>query len=735
MDISFDEFFANIEYAMTSLARDRHLHQTIQGVTHQSMLDANDEHLLENPIFSQLAHFQRKQDAGATQTGKVDLKMTLGTVKTMEEAEQLIRDATLTNIELKNWMVRTSQVSLQTSELGGAGSIMALAATVASRSKLIPDGIRQSRPQEANTQAEIGKVPKNGASGPNHSFYCCRASKELPRHPLVDLDEAVNDLLNGIGHITHTQEEYAELSRKAHALAAPGSLGRRLYNQLRAKADDPRVESWIAGPLLKALYLKRRYPIVPFSSFLGTHFDTSGCAYQALCEFKHDLDSRKLEPDFLGERPNCGYSLTWLFNALREPNVGCDKMMRYSGVEHIAVLRRGHLFRVSLREGDDIASYPKLKATYQAILDLSLEERLWTGILTTDNRDSWATNRQKLLSLDARKAAYIKTLEKSVIVMCLDGNSPVTREERVRSGYLGDSFNRWHDKTLQLLVTVNSKSGTIFEHSMIDFMTTSQISRRLQGAIDTLDPENANTGQNGRVAVGPASLEEIPLVATTAEIEALMAMLRDKYAATTGAKIYTPHLVPSFGKAVLLAHSAPIKATVDLTIQLANRLYFGYLPASWETVSTAHFHLGRPEIVQMVLKSVVDFCDAALDSSIVKGGEGRNYFRLMDVLEVMSHEAHDDGAADAEAVPELFSDPVMKRSYPRLIMQTMIEKKLAQDPGYTMEDPENVWMNYTVNEDSLEVCFVSPRTGAERFKAALDRAADIVKTTIQAGRA
>lgn len=28
---------------------------------------------------------------------------------------------------------------------------------------------------------------------------------------------------------------------------------------------------------------------------------------------------------------------------------------------------------------------------------------------------------------------------------------------------------------------------------MIDFMTTSQISQRLQGAIDTMDPENDNT--------------------------------------------------------------------------------------------------------------------------------------------------------------------------------------------------------------------------------------------------
>lgn len=326
-------------------------------------------------------------------------------------------------------------------------------------------------------------------------------------------------------------------------------------------------------------------------------------------------------------------------------------------------------------------------------------------------------NRQKLLSLDASNAAYFQTLEESVFVMCLDDASPVTREERVRSGYLGDSFNRWHDKTLQLIVTANGTSGTIFEHTMIDKMTTSQILQRLQGAIHALDPENDSAGE---AIFEAGSLDEIPL-ATTVEIEAHITVLREKYLSVTEPKIYTPHVVPEFGAAALLAHAAPIKATVDLTIQLASRLYFGYLPASWETVSTAHFHKGRPEIVQVVLKSVVDFCDAALDEAgvsraearerllragretnaqIVKGGEGRNYFRLMDVLEVMSHDAHDEGAVDADAVPELFSDPVWKRSYPRLIMQTMLEEKLAQDPGYTMEDPENVWITYTVTDDA-----------------------------------
>ncbi|KAK1515054.1 uncharacterized protein CCOS01_13247 [Colletotrichum costaricense] len=586
-----------------------------------------------------------------------------------------------------------------------------------------------------------------------HGFYCCRSVKELPRYPLVDLDEAVEDLLNNIGHFSLNREEYSELSRKAHALVGPNSIGRKLYNQLRIKAEDPTVESWIAEPLLKALHNKRRYPLAPYSNFLGTHFDSTTTHSQAeraaaltraVCEFKRDRDNGNLEPDYLGEKANCGNSLLWLFNALREPNLGCDKMLKYPGNEYVAVLRRGHLFKVVLQQGDDIVSHQHLRAVFGAILGLTLEEKRWTGMLTTDNRDKWATNRRELLSYDERNTSYLDTIEKSVFVLCLDDSTPVTREERIRYGYLGDSFNRWHDKSFQILVTANGRSGSIFEHSMIDFMTISQLSKRLQNAIDTLGHDDDDMDQRSQ-GIHTASLEEVPLF-TTAEIEGQIETLREKYSAVTSVKQYTPHLITSFGKSIFLEHSAHIKATVDLTIQLASRLYFGYLPASWETVSTAHFYLGRPEIVQVVLKSVVEFCNAALDSTvpraearnkllhaarecnaqIVKGSEGRNYFRLMDVLEMMSEEQ------EPNDVPELFSDPVWKRSGPRLIMQTMIETKLAEDPGYTMEDPDNVWMNYTVNDDSVEVCFVSPRKGAERFQAALDRASDIVKSIIQA---
>lgn len=296
--------------------------------------------------------------------------------------------------------------------------------------------------------------------------------------------------------------------------------------------------------------------------------------------------------------------------------------------------------------------------------------------------------------------------------MCLDDNSPVTRADRVRYGYIGDSFNRWHDKCTQIIVTANGRSATIFEHSMIDLMTVSQLSQRLQNAINTLDPQTV-VASNGSSSVDPTCLEEISLV-TTQDIDSHIETLRRDYLAITSTKQYVPHFINGFGKTLLLDSSAPIKATVDLTIQLASRLYFGYLPASWETVSTAHFHLGRPEIVQVVLKSVMDFCDAALDESvpragarakllqaarecnaqIAKGTEGRNYFRLMDVIEVMSQDQKE------EEIPELFSDPVWKRGYPQLIMQTMVETKISEDPGFTMPHPKSVWMSYTVLDDS-----------------------------------
>jgi hypothetical protein len=64
-------------------------------------------------------------------------------------------------------------------------------------------------------------------------------------------------------------------------------------------------------------------------------------------------------------------------------------MMKYPDNDYVAVLRKGHLFKVPLHSSEASASYSMLKATYQAIVDLDLNDNSWAGMLTTDNRDSW----------------------------------------------------------------------------------------------------------------------------------------------------------------------------------------------------------------------------------------------------------------------------------------------------------------------------------------------------------
>src|ERR1700738_1958030 len=81
-----------------------------------------------------------------------------------------------------------------------------------------------------------------------------------------------------------------------------------------------------------------------------------------------------------------------LFSAPREPHLGCDIMRKFVGDEYnyLVALRRGHVFKIVLKEGGTAVSYESLKASFQAILDKDIEADSWVPILTADDRDSWA---------------------------------------------------------------------------------------------------------------------------------------------------------------------------------------------------------------------------------------------------------------------------------------------------------------------------------------------------------
>lgn len=426
--VKFEELFKVLEYAMGPQAALDDCVQSIMGFDRQSMETVQDTFGLSNPMFSQVPYLSDQNNSGDGASDKVDTEKAIRNAASIADAEEIITQAiaekfalfmdraiedvnldqslaafgldSLVSIELKNWMVRTFQATLQTSEIADALSVVALAKTITSRSKLVSDELRgtpsnSDEPEEAPAEQPVAEVP----SGPNHSFECCRYAKELPRQPLMDLDEALGSISKSTRHFA-TEEEYAALCQAIEKFGQPGSMGRQMYEKLVNMASDPKVDNWMVDFLTDATFLRKRFPLVPLSSFFATHHDAAIPHPQAeraaliattAFRFKEAVDAGTLEPHWYFHIPSCMDSWQWLFNTTREPQLEVDRMKKYPGNDYCVVLRRGHVFKVALKNGSEAVSYSTIKANFDMILESVQDEGFWTSILTNDNRDSWAT--------------------------------------------------------------------------------------------------------------------------------------------------------------------------------------------------------------------------------------------------------------------------------------------------------------------------------------------------------
>jgi len=76
----------------------------------------------------------------------------------------------------------------------------------------------------------------------------------------------------------------------------------------------------------------------------------------------------------------------------------------------------------------------------------STSEQNAIGTLTSDNRDFWTDNREKLLATSPVNAASLEAIESAMVVVCLDDTKPVTREDISWACWVGDGQNRFYDK-------------------------------------------------------------------------------------------------------------------------------------------------------------------------------------------------------------------------------------------------------------------------------------------------
>ncbi|KAK5653765.1 hypothetical protein OQA88_7922 [Cercophora sp. LCS_1] len=800
--VSFDDVFTTLEYAMGPQARADGATQCLMHFNRDLMEDAVGPSALSDHMYDHVPSKRRlgdKTTANAADSKKQSAGQAVEQAETVAEAEEIVKLAlvekfaafigddipddqpvaslgldSLVSIELKNWVKRTFQIPLQTSELSGAQSIIALAKLIVSRMELMCKASGTASVTEEDAAAATNGATNGSTNGDTnghtngtsngktgHGLECCKLHKEVPAQPLPDLDDTLDYWLEANEHL-YDGQQLESIRQDIAAVRAPDSPARQILQGMYKRHGHDKTNGWFTDIVTEARFLCARGPIAPYANIMGGHRDPktphsqaerAAIITSAVVSFKHAMDAGEVEPLELAGKPECTSRWGWLFNSTRVPQLKCDKMVSYSSSvvrNHVAVLRKGRIFKVMLQdvEGKD-ASLHQLETIFGAIAEQVQGDELWSGILTTDNRDSWAEIRETLSALSPTNQEYFNVIDSAMFVLCLDATNPITPEDMARQGYIGDGANRWFDKVLQFWVSENGRSGQITEHGVVDGTTPARLMEWITKGLESFSATGNGNGHANGNGASSVTLEEVALQ-TTPEIESHMNVLRKRFRTSTSASSYVREQLDEFGTDFLIESRAPVKSVIDLTFQLAVRLYFGKNMLSWEPMSAAHFHTGRADALQRATPAANAFCDAAAAEESVDNAQlralllaaakqasvgmqtmltGRSYLRVFEVLSYL-------WPADASVPkPKFLSDMIFfGRPFPPIYAQTngIDSDIIVDDFVHLMPDTDGFWSIIVPEKNKIRVSLTGGAGRTDAFVEELHRAARIMRAVVAA---
>ncbi|RSM03807.1 hypothetical protein CEP52_007172 [Fusarium oligoseptatum] len=752
------------------------LHQLILGFDRKSTEAVHDEAALANPMFSQVPRLEQEGETkkeAATDIGKLIQQATTPdevqsvvvggicqrfAMFTACPVEDISPDVSMESfgldslvaIELKNYLVRTFEATLQTSEVLDAPNIVSLAKTIILRSKLVSQNTEGSVVEKEDVvlvEKPLEPAVENAVAVANHNFHCCRASKTLNKMPLFDFDTMFDEYLDR-SRMFFSPEEFESIERDVAEFRKPGSTGRKLYNRLYEEANDPEIENWQEKYFLQSMYLQRRMPLAPFNNFMAFHplgemghtqAERAALIASIAFQCKQDLEADRWEPMAYMFTANCTDLWQYIFNSARLPGVPLDRMAKFRGNDYMAVLHRGHIFKVMLKDGEENVSAEALIKIFSAILGRPDTDENWTSILSADDRTSWAENRQALMDLEPTNKETIDMVEAAAFLVCLDDTEPTEAEDRIRDIMMLKGFNRWVDKSIAFVVCKNATSGTYVEHTCIDAMTLFAMQTAIVQGINTYEPPRQVNGHTNGVVEVPKEFT----LKTTPALEERILHVRQRFEDEIAKFGYRDIVLSEFGKDILLDRHLPIKGIFDLMCLLANYYYYGYNAQSWEAISMSHYHKGRPDIVQVNTPTTAHFCTIADDESLpahkrfelmleaandrnqtIKDAfGGRCYQRTLRALELCVEEG--------EELPDLFKNPLYEQTVEPNQMFSNTDG-LSPESCFIMQNPERFWMTYYVTDGGSHFSVITGKKEVVAWADCLQRASLVMKTLIDA---
>ncbi|KAK8011229.1 carnitine O-acetyltransferase [Apiospora arundinis] len=582
-----------------------------------------------------------------------------------------------------------------------------------------------------------------------------RFQDSLPRLPVPTLEETSARYLKSLNPLL-SSDELANSKKAVEEFVKPGGVGRKLQEKLVAKREDPNVRNWIYEWWNEAAYLAYRDPVVPYVSYFYSHRDDrrrrnpakrAAAITTAALEFKKQVDSGTLEPEYMKKLPICMDSYKWMFNASRVAAKPADYPVKYDANthKHIIAIRKNQIFKIAHEVDGQQLNTSELEAQFARVYELATRQPA-VGALTSENRDVWTDAREILLNASPKNKAALEAVESASFVVCLDDAAPVTLEERAHAYWHGDGKNRWYDKPLQFIVNDNGTSGFMGEHSMMDGTPTHRLNDYVNDVIFNNKLDFSNPSVRSNLPEPTAVNFEV-----TKEVQAEIERAEKDFNTVIGSHELAVQAYQGYGKGLIKKFKCSPDAYVQMVIQLAYHKMYGKNRPTYESAATRRFQLGRTETCRSVSEDSVAFCSSMADPS-AEDKARIDLFRKA----VNSHIEYISAASDGkgvdrhlfglkkllepgEEVPAIYKDPAYGYSSSWYLSTSQLSSEFFNGYGWSQVIDGGFGIAYMINENSINFNIVSKGLGSQKMSYYLNEAAgdirDLMTQTLEAPKA
>mmetsp|Transcript_18668 Transcript_18668/g.40633 ORF Transcript_18668/g.40633 Transcript_18668/m.40633 type:complete len:725 (-) Transcript_18668:206-2380(-) len=576
----------------------------------------------------------------------------------------------------------------------------------------------------------------------------------LPRLPIPDVKDTITKLLPTALPLAESEEEKQSL---LDACASFPSEAVELQRRLQARRDgEMKDSSWLQLWWNQLGYLQVRDPIVvnvsyffhfsddgtlPTSSLLGGNSDVKSLGVMrgaamlvAAAEYRKKVCSGTLPCEAIGRKepktPLCSVAFKYMWNSTRVPKRVQDVYRMYdpSLHQHCIVARKGRFYSVDfVAENGDPLPLDAIEAKLLRIVELADEAESrdgpapMLGLLSSSDRDSWADARDELLVSGGEKMEKaLEKLESGALMLCLDDEHPTSKEqcaERFLTGGVSSGYNRWFDKSIQLICTNNGKSGLMGEHSMMDGMP-------IVGLADHITKTSYEDAKNKTYSDFPSDVySEIEDVfedvhVSTGAHECIGKAKSDFYK-LIGDHELNVQSFQGYGSNYIKKAGFSPDAYVQMAIQLATARLWGKQGGTYEATQMRPFLHGRTETTRSVSPASAAFVKAMgpRPRQDAKNDETRTEKIALLHEAVASHVKYIGEAAkgngidrhllglsmevaDGEDAPALFAHPLYVRSKTWRVSTSHLTHPNFDNWGFGEVVPDGVGIGYAVKADS-----------------------------------